>query len=178
MIRLASTTTTRPRLAPAEQSCCSSAYDSASSSTNSDEELTVEKPIASAAPSLPQADKAPTIDNSLPIWEDYMPDIQKNIEDLTKALSSYLDKNKKSVRSPSSSSSSDSEDKKKTSELDKKAGVSSSPPPSVHQVSKKKKNSPTASVSKPSPVKKNQYRPGERHLCQKTRDNSCSWHIN
>jgi hypothetical protein len=68
---------------------CSSAYDLLSSSES--EVLTpvvVVKPPA-PLPSLP-APVAPGADASLPIWEDYMPDLQKNIEDLTRALGAYI----------------------------------------------------------------------------------------
>lgn len=97
----------------------------------------------------------PTIDNSLPIWEDYMPDIQKNIEELTKALGGYLRQNKRTARS-SSSSASESCDKTKSTESNKKlnepspaGGAVDGGVASIHQVkkNKKRKTSPVPTAS-------------------------------
>ena len=117
MIRLAST---KPHLAKSEKSpsdSTSSAYDSSSSDERNDSPPKKSPPTP--PPPSPQraatvsTAPAPTIENSLPIWEDYMPDIQKNIEELTRALGGYIENNKRKPRSASSSSSSasGSEDK-------------------------------------------------------------------
>ena len=159
MIRLASN---KLNVVPTADRSTSSSSSSSSSCDSSDSEKgepkiekikIVEK--VDLQPNEVTCGAPPTIDNSLPIWEDYMPDLQKNIEELTKALGGYLRQNKRTARSSSTSSSEScgktksTETNKKLSELSPPAGVVADAGASIHQVkkNKKKRTSPVPTTS-------------------------------
>lgn len=79
MIRLAANTAST-------SSSSSSAYDSSSSvETPSPVKIKTKDSEESAAVA-----PLPVEDSGLPIWEDYVPDMQKQLDDLTKALGNYV----------------------------------------------------------------------------------------
>ena len=79
MIRLAANTAS-------SSSSSSSAYDS-SSSVETPSPVKIEKnDLEESAAVTP----LPIEDSGLPIWEDYVPDMQKQLDDLTKAFGNYV----------------------------------------------------------------------------------------
>ena len=138
------------RLAPSVKSSrssassSSSAYDS-SSSIEPELPLPVVKPAP--LPPTPSTPVQPNAEGDLPIWEDYMPDLQQHIEDLTRALGAYIKESSAQPQAGRTSSSSESE-----AETVAPPAASSS---SVHQVasgSKKKKSKSSSSPAAAPPT--------------------------
>ena len=177
MIRLAST-----KLNSGPSSLSGSSISSRESSTSEDEgEPATPSPIATAAPCPATAE--PTIDNSLPIWEDYMPEVER-LEELTRALGKYLEKKKTQTdRSASPSSLSESSDKENKAPVaavvpvKKKPGikVSQEAPATPTKVAKavavtpkapRKKKRPTPPAVQPKKKKRDSLPKNKRQLLQ------------
>lgn len=178
MIRLAST---KHNSGPSSLS--GSSISSRKSSTSEDDsEPATTTPLAIATDAPRPATAEPTIDNSLPIWEDYMPEVER-LEELTRALGKYLEKKKtRTDRSPSSSSSESSDKENKAPvaavvPIKKKPGikVSQEAPATPTKVAKadavtpktpRKKKRPTPPAVQPKKKKKESLPKNKRQLLQ------------
>ncbi len=180
MIRLAST---KHNSGPSSLSGSSISSRESSTSEDEGEPATTtpldSRPIATAAPCPATAE--PTIDNSLPIWEDYMPEVER-LEELTRALGKYLEKKKtRTDRSPSSSSSESSDKENKAPvavvPIKKKPGikVSQEAPATPTKVAKAVAVTPkTPRKKKGRPLQQFNLRKKRRRACQKTNVSCCS----